>query len=321
MSMSLIDQLIERIIEMKAPIVVGLDPSICNIPDVYKSKHLNLQDGMKAVGNAIYDFNKDVIDVVASYVPAVKPQIAYYEAYGIYGIMAFYKTVQYAKKKGLIVIEDGKRNDIGSTAQAYADGHLGRSDNLKGFKESAFDVDFLTVNPYLGSDGLNPFVDVCRNNNKGIFVLVKTSNESSGEFQDKILKNNKTVFELVADYVCMKSKEDIGKYGYSSVGAVVGATYPEQAATLRDKMKNSFFLVPGYGQQGGTADDVISCFHDNGLGAIINSSRGILYSYKNKYSVPDITKKEFKNEIEIAIKEMQEDILYTLRKKYTNMIY
>lgn len=319
--MNMIDQLIEKIVELKSPIVVGLDPNINSIPDVYKKKYYQMKDGMRAVGNVIFDFNKDVIDVVADYVPAVKPQIAYYEAYGVYGIIAFQKTVQYARKKGLIVIEDGKRNDIGSTAQAYADGHIGSSVNLHGVKEKGFDVDFLTVNPYLGSDGIEPFIKVCHDNNKGIFVLVKTSNNSSGEFQDQLVGENRAIYELVAEYIRDNAANNLGKYGYSSIGAVVGATYPEQATVLRNIMKNSFFLVPGYGQQGGTAEDVLPCFNEDGLGAIINSSRGILYSYENKYSAKDVTKRQFKNEIKIAVIKMQEDILSTLRCKYGKLLY
>lgn len=319
--MNIMDHLIERIKELKAPIVVGLDPDINNIPDVYKRKYYDMKDGMKAVGNTIYDFNRDLIDVVSNYVPAVKPQIAYYEAYGMHGVIAFNKTVQYAKEKGLIVIEDGKRNDIGSTAQAYANGHIGVSNNLLGVKERGFDVDFLTVNPYLGSDGVNPFIKVCHENNKGIFILVKTSNKSSGEFQDRLVDNSKTVYELVAEYVNSNAEINMGQYGYSAIGAVVGATYPEQATVLRNMMKKNFFLVPGYGAQGGTAADVIPCFNKDGLGAIVNSSRGILYSYINNYSIQSITKKQLKNEVEKAVKKMQNEILSELRKTYCDMEY
>lgn len=211
----------------------------------------NNANPLSAVAEVIYKFNCDIIDTVAELVPAVKPQMAFYEKYGSYGVTAFEKTVAYAKSEGLVVIKDAKRNDIGNTAKAYADGHLGIVETLDGSYTSAFDVDFLTVTPFLGSESLNPFVDVCKKNNKGTFVLVKTSNISSGEIQDVITKKGISISQRIAKYVAEQTEFFVGKYGYSSIGAVVGATYPEEAVTLRKIIPKSYFLVPGYGVQGG----------------------------------------------------------------------
>jgi len=312
----IIDRLIEGIISKKSPIVVGLDPNIEYIPDIYKCPYADMNDGLEAIGNVIFDFNKDVIDCIYNYVPAVKPQIAYYELYGMSGLQAFYKTVKYAKEKGLVVIEDGKRNDISETATAYAKGHLGTVTDLNGLKIKPFDVDFLTVNPYLGSDGLTPFVEICKEHDKGIFVLVKTSNKSSGEFQDKIC-NGRPLYEFVADYVNQQADSYVGKYGYSPVGAVVGATYPQISQSLRSLMPKSFFLVPGFGAQGGNPQDVMECFNSDGLGAIINSSRGIIYSYSDKYDV-SVSRDEYINSVRVSVLDMKETILDELKKKYKN---
>ena len=312
----IIDQLIEGIISKKSPIVVGLDPNIEYIPDIYKCPYADMNDGLEAIGNVIFDFNKDVIDCIYNYVPAVKPQIAYYELYGMSGLQAFYKTVKYAKEKGLVVIEDGKRNDISETATAYAKGHLGTVTDLNGLKIKPFDVDFLTVNPYLGSDGLTPFIEICKEHDKGIFVLVKTSNKSSGEFQDKIC-NGRPLYEFVADYVNQQADSYVGKYGYSPVGAVVGATYPQISQSLRSLMPKSFFLVPGFGAQGGNPQDVMECFNSDGLGAIINSSRGIIYSYSDKYDV-NVSRDEYINSVRVSVLDMKETILDELKKKYKN---
>ncbi len=288
---SVIDRLLEKIDEKQTPCIVGLDPVIGKIP-----KHLIKGNSFKDVGNAFREFNFAIIDAIYDLIPAVKPQMAFYEKYGTEGVKAFKDTVDYAKSKGLIVIEDGKRNDIGSTAQAYADGHLGvvQTDSLS---LPSLDVDLLTVNPYLGSDGIKPFIEVCKEYGKGIFILVKTSNPSSGEFQDKFLEvteeenielnqlgvsiDNKTqLYNIVALQVNRHAQNLKGKRGYSPIGAVVGATYPGQAETLRKIMPNSFFLVPGYGAQGGTADNVVPCFNSDGYGAVVNSSRGIIYAYQ-----------------------------------------
>lgn len=320
--MLFIDKLIERIIELKAPIVVGLDPILDMIPNVYKTGYDNENDCFKTPGSVIFDFNKDIIDAIANYVPAVKPQIAYYEAYGIDGLIAFQKTVQYAKEKGLIVIEDAKRNDIGSSAQAYANGHLGHSISVDGKQEIAlFNVDCMTVNPYLGSDGVEPFIDVCDSHNKGIFVLVKTSNSSSGDFQDKMYNDGTTLYETVAEYVSGVAEKRKGKFNYSSIGAVVGATYPKQSTKLRRIMKSSYFLVPGYGKQGGDAKDVLPCFDVNGLGALVNSSRGILYSYLDKYDISTVSRQQLCEEVILSVQVMRDDIVGCLRENYTDMYY
>lgn len=238
---------------------------------------------LEGAADAIWQFNKGIVDATYDIIPAVKPQIAMYEQFGIPGLIAFKKTVDYCKEKGLVVIGDIKRGDIGSTSTAYAVGHLGKVQ--VGYNTYAgFDEDFVTVNPYLGTDGVKPFVDVCKEENKGIFVLVKTSNPSSGEFQDKIV-DGKPLYELVGRMVDTWGSEVIGKSGYSAVGAVVGATYPEMGRVLRDIMPKSYILVPGYGAQGGKAKDLVHYFNEDGLGAIVNSSRGIIAAYKqDKYA-------------------------------------
>lgn len=296
------DRLLAEIDKKQTPCIVGLDPTLEMIPE-----HRVEGDSFKEVADTFTVFNFDIIDAVADLVPAVKPQIAFYERYGTEGIRAFKSTVDYARSKGLVVIEDGKRNDISSTALAYAEAHLGFVKTPSG-TEPSFNLDLLTVNPYLGSDGLRPFVDVCREHGKGIFILVKTSNPSSGELQDRlvrmtpheraglerlgvIVKDDSTeLYNLVALQVDRYAQECKGRRGYSSIGAVVGATYPEQAAVLRKIMPNSFFLVPGYRAQGGTAETAASCFNDDGYGAVINSSRGITAAYKEKGTPEDHAK-------------------------------
>ena len=315
--MIIIDRLIKGIIAKKSPIVVGLDPNIEYIPDIYKQPYTDMDDGLDAIGNTIFDFNKDIIDCIHDYVPAVKPQIAYYELYGLSGLKAFYRTVRYAKERGMLVIEDGKRNDISETALAYANAHLGSIKDLKGLQKKPFDVDFLTVNPYLGSDGLNPFVETCKEYDKGIFVLVKTSNKSSGEFQDQICKD-RPLYEFVADYVNLQANSYIGQYGYSSIGAVVGATYPQHSQSLRSLMPKSFFLVPGFGAQGGSQQDIVHCFNKDGLGAIINSSRAIIYSYSNQYDAASVNKDNYISSVKNSVLNMQETILNELKIKYGN---
>jgi len=313
------DKLLNEIDKKKNPCVVGLDPIIEKIP-----KHLIKGDSLRDVARAFTLFNIEIIDAVADLVPAVKPQIAFYEKYGFEGFKAFQDTVNYAKSKGLIVIEDGKRNDISSTSQAYADGHLGMV-KTRSSKKPSLDVDLLTVNPYLGSDGLDPFVNVCKEYGKGIFILVKTSNPSSGELQDKLitinddelkelrtlgidLKTNQTeMYNLVALHVNKYAQTIKGKRGYSSIGAVVGATYPQQAETLRKIMPNSIFLVPGYGTQGGNAKDLTNCFNKDGYGAVVNSSRGIIFAYE-KYAEPE----KFAEHARTATQLMIEDICAAL---------
>ena len=292
------DRLLDEIDRKRNPCVVGLDPVIEKIP-----RQLLKGDSFSDIAQAFARFNIGIIDAIADLVPAVKPQVAFYESYGFEGFKAFKDTVDYARSKGLIVIEDGKRNDIGSTSRAYSDGHLGRVGPLSS-KKPSLDVDLLTVNPYLGSDGLTPFVDVCREYGKGIFILVKTSNPSSGELQDRSvtitdaeltelralgidLKVNQTeMYNLVGLQVNRYAQQLKGKRGYSSIGAVVGATYPAQAEILRKIMPDSIFLVPGYGMQGASAKDLVNCFNDDGYGAIVNSSRGIIYAYE-KHEEPE----------------------------------
>ncbi len=276
-----IDRLIDEIKKKNNPSVIGLDPKIEYVPGYIKDSFFNeFGATFEGAAQAIIEFNTRLIDAICDIVPAVKPQLAYYEMYGIEGIKAFDETVKYAKKKGLLVIADGKRNDIGSTAQAYSAAYLGNTP-IEKEKHKAFDADALTVNPYLGIDGIKPFIDDCANNDKGIFVLVKTSNPSSGQLQDLKTESGKAIYETVAEYVAEWGETVKGKYGYSSVGAVVGATYPEQAKVLREIMKNAYILVPGYGAQGGTAKDAAASFNKDGLGAIVNASRSVMCAYKS----------------------------------------
>ena len=280
----MIDRLVENIKKTNAPIVVGLDPMLAYVPEHIKTEaYREYGETLEGAADAIWQFNKGIVDATYDIIPAVKPQIAMYEQFGIPGLIAFKKTVDYCKEKGLVVIGDIKRGDIGSTSTAYAVGHLGKVQ--VGYNTYAgFDEDFVTVNPYLGTDGVKPFVDVCKEENKGIFVLVKTSNPSSGEFQDKIV-DGKPLYELVGRMVDTWGSEVIGKSGYSAVGAVVGATYPEMGRVLRDIMPKSYILVPGYGAQGGKAKDLVHYFNEDVLGAIVNSSRGIIAAYKqDKYA-------------------------------------
>ncbi len=232
---------------------------------------------MKGAAEAIWQFNKEIVDHTYDLIPAVKPQIAMYEQFGVEGLIVYKRTVDYCQEKGLLVIGDVKRGDIGSTSAAYATAHLGHV-QVGSQKLSGFDTEFATVNPYFGTDGVKPFVDVCNQDDKGIFVLVKTSNPSSGEFQDQLV-NGKPVYELVAEKVMEWGAMSMDGE-YSNVGAVVGATYPEMSRILRKLMPHTYFLVPGYGAQGGTAEDLKYCFNEDGLGAIVNSSRGIIAAYK-----------------------------------------
>ena len=273
------DRLLEAIEKKQNPSVVGLDPRLKQIPSFIKEEQIAKSGRtFEAAADSIFEFNKKIIDAVKDDVPAVKPQMAFYENYGAQGVRAFQQTVEYSKKAGLLVIEDAKRSDIGSTAQAYADGHLGRVD-LFGEEKPNHDVDCMTVNAFLGTDGVQPFIDMIKKYGKGIFVLAKTSNPSSGEIQD-LKAEGKTIYEVMGDLVNKWGEGTEGSRGYSSVGAVVGATYPEQAVTLRKLMAKSIFLVPGYGAQGGGADDVIPSFNKDGFGAIVNSSRGIIFAYE-----------------------------------------
>ena len=261
--------------------MVGLDPMLSYIPEhIQKKAFAEYGETLEGAAEAIWQFNKEIVDKTYDLIPAVKPQIAMYEQFGIEGLKAYKKTVDYCKSKDLVVIGDIKRGDIGSTSVAYAVGHLGKV-QVGSKTYAGFDEDFATVNPYLGSDGVKPFIDVCKQENKGLFILVKTSNPSSGEFQDQKI-DGKPLYELVGEKVAQWGEEHMGESGYSYVGAVVGATYPEQGEILRKVMPKSFILVPGYGAQGGKGKDLVHFFNEDGLGAIVNSSRGIIAAYKQE---------------------------------------
>ena len=276
----MINTLVEKIKKLNAPIVVGLDPKLQFVPGFIQKKAFEeYGETLEGAAHAILEFNKGIIDTTYDLIPAVKPQIAMYEQFGIPGLKAFKETVDYAKSKGLVVIGDIKRGDIGSTSEAYAVGHIGKV-KIGSQSIAPFDEDFVTVNPYLGTDGVKPFVDVCKENDKGIFVLVKTSNPSSGEFQDQKIDGT-PLYELVGKQVA-KWGEDFMGDEYSNIGAVVGATYPEMGKILRNIMPKTYILVPGYGAQGGTAKDLKPFFNEDGLGAIVNSSRGIIAAYKQE---------------------------------------
>lgn len=301
----MINKLIEDIKKTKAPIVVGLDPMLNYIPKHIQDKAFNeYGETLKGASEAIWEYNKKIVDAVYDLIPAVKPQIAMYEQFGIEGLVAFKKTVDYCKSKGLVVIGDIKRGDIGSTSEAYAVGHLGKV-KIGSKTISPFDEDFVTVNPYLGTDGIKPFVDVCREEKKGLFILVKTSNKSSGEFQDRLI-DGRPLYEYVGEKVNEWGKDCMGD-SYSYIGAVVGATYPEMGKVLRRVMPKSYILVPGYGAQGGKAEDLVHYFNDDGLGAIVNSSRGIIAAYKQeKYE--KFGAEHFEEASRAAVIDMIEDI-------------
>ena len=276
----MINKLTEKIKKTHAPICVGLDPMLSYVPkQVQETAFKEYGETLEGAAEAIWQFNKAIIDATYDLIPAVKPQIAMYEQFGIPGLVAFKKTVDYCKEKDLVVIGDIKRGDIGSTSSAYAVGHLGKVQ--VGTKEYAgFDEDFATVNPYLGSDGVNPFIDICKKEKKGLFILVKTSNPSSGEFQDQLI-NGRPLYELVGEKVAQWGADCMGDE-YSYIGAVVAATYPEMGKVLRKIMPKSYILVPGYGAQGGKGKDLVHFFNEDGLGAVVNSSRGIIAAYKQE---------------------------------------
>ena len=277
---TMIQKLIEKIQKTKAPICVGLDPMLNYISEyILKKSFREFGETLEGAADAIWNFNKEIVDHTWDLIPAVKPQIAMYEQFGIEGLKAYKKTVDYCKSKDLVVIGDIKRGDIGSTSAAYATGHLGKV-QVGSKTYAGFDEDFATVNPYLGSDGVKPFIDVCKQEKKGLFILVKTSNPSSGEFQDQLI-NGKTLYEMVGEKVAQWGEDHMGD-SYSYIGAVVGATYPEQGEILRKVMPKSFILVPGYGAQGGKGKDLVHFFNEDGLGAIVNSSRGIIAAYKQE---------------------------------------
>ncbi len=308
----MINRLVSRIRETGAPIVVGLDPMLSYIPEQILEKAFSeCGETLEGAAQAIWEFNREIIDNTCDLIPAVKPQIAMYEQFGLEGLKAFEKTVKYCKEKGLVVIGDVKRGDIGSTSAAYATAHLGKV--TVGTKRiAAFDEDFATVNPYLGSDGVKPFVKVCREEKKGIFVLVKTSNPSSGEFQDRLI-DGRPLYEHVGEKVAEWGEECMGD-SYSYVGAVVGATYPEMGKILRKIMPKAYILVPGYGAQGGKGADLVHFFNADGLGAIVNSSRGIIAAWQQeeygKYGA-----EHFGEASRAAVLDMREDIAQALGKR------
>ncbi|MEI3521346.1 orotidine-5'-phosphate decarboxylase [Laedolimicola intestinihominis] len=302
----MIDKLIAKIQKTGAPIVVGLDPMLNYIPEhIQKKAFAEYGETLEGAAEAIWQFNKEIVDKTYDLIPAVKPQIAMYEQFGIEGLKAYKKTIDYCKSKDLVVIGDIKRGDIGSTSAAYAVGHLGKV-QVGSKCYVPFDEDFATVNPYLGSDGVKPFIEVCKEENKGLFILVKTSNPSSGEFQDQLV-NGRPLYELVGEKVAQWGEEHVGQSGYSYIGAVVGATYPEMGATLRKLMPKTFILVPGYGAQGGKGKDLVNFFNEDGLGAIVNSSRGIIAAYKQeKYA--KFGAENFGDASRAAVEDMVADI-------------
>ncbi|MCC8101579.1 MAG: orotidine-5'-phosphate decarboxylase [Clostridiales bacterium] len=328
----MIQKLIKNIRKTNTPIVVGLDPMLSYIPEqIQKAAFAEYGETLEGAAEAVWQYNKKIVDAVHDLIPAVKPQIAMYEQFGVPGLTVFKRTVDYCKEKGLVVIGDVKRGDIGSTSAAYATAHLGQV-SVGSQKLTPFGEDFATVNPYLGTDGIKPFLDVCREEKKGIFILVKTSNPSSGEFQDRriagsseasILSNTdksdlagaagKPLYEMVGEKVAEWADTCMGDT-YSYVGAVVGATYPEMGKVLRRVMPKSFILVPGYGAQGGKAEDLVHYFNEDGLGAIVNSSRGIIAAYKQeKYA--SYGAEHFAEASRAAVMDMIRDINHALEQR------
>ncbi len=301
----MINRLVENIKKTGAPIVVGLDPMLNYIPkQVQENAFEEFGETLEGAAEAVWQFNKEIVDKTCDLIPAVKPQVAMYEQFGLPGLAAFKKTVDYCQEKGLVVIGDIKRGDIGSTSAAYAAGHIGKV-QVGSKSYIPFGEDFITVNPYLGSDGINPFLKVCKEEKKGMFILVKTSNPSSGEFQDRLI-DGRPLYELVGEKVAAWGEEAMGE-SYSYVGAVVGATYPEMGKTLRKIMPKAYILVPGYGAQGGKGKDLVHFFNEDGLGAIVNSSRGIIAAYKQeKYA--KFGPEHFGDAARAAVEDMVSDI-------------
>lgn len=301
----MINKLVKKIQQTKAPIVVGLDPMLDYVPEHIKARSFKeFGETLEGAADAIWQFNKEIVDKTWDLIPAVKPQIAMYEQFGIPGLAAFEKTVAYCQEKDLVVIGDIKRGDIGSTSAAYATGHVGRI-RVGSREYTPFHEDFVTLNPYMGIDSIKPFIDVCREEKKGMFILVKTSNPSSGDFQDRMV-DGRPLYEWVGEKVAEWGEDFMGE-SYSYVGAVVGATYPAMGKILRKIMPKSFILVPGYGAQGGTAGDLVHYFDENGLGAIVNSSRGIIAAYKqDKYAA--FGPEHFADASRAAVEEMRKDI-------------
>ena len=301
----MINKLIAKIQKTQAPIVVGLDPMLDYIPAHVKEKAFaEFGETLEGAAEAIWQFNKEIVDKTYDLIPAVKPQIAMYEQFGVEGLKAYQRTVDYCHSKDLVVIGDIKRGDIGSTSAAYASGHLGKV-QVGSKCYTAFNEDFATVNPYLGSDGVKPFLEVCREEGKGLFILVKTSNPSSGEFQDRLI-DGRPLYELVGEKVAQWGREHMGD-SYSYIGAVVGATYPEMGKILREIMPKTFILVPGYGAQGGKGKDLAHFFNEDGYGAIVNSSRGIIAAYKQE-AYAAFGAEQFGDASRAAVEDMAKDI-------------
>lgn len=303
----MIDQLIRSIQQKNNATVVGLDPRLNFVPEHIKEEAYGEHGKtLKGASEALLQFNKIIIDNVHDLIPAVKPQIAMYEQYGVEGIKAYLETISYAKEKGLLIIGDIKRSDIASTAMAYSDGHIGRVQ----VEDEAYEVyqeDFITLNPFLGFDSIEPYMDNCKNYDRGLFLLVKTSNPNSGEIQD-LLVDGTPIYTKVGELVDKWGREALGESGYSRVGAVVGATHPKQSKELRKVMPRTFFLVPGYGAQGATAEDLAGCFNLDGLGAIVNSSRGIIAAYTKEPYKNKFTSKEFGLAAREAVIAMRDDL-------------
>lgn len=308
------DELVRKIAEMENPTVLGLDPKLDYIPDFIKeyAEQIFPEEAAKATAKALWLFNKAIIDSTCDIVPAVKVQYAYYEMYGIEALKTMLLTIRYAQKKGMLVISDAKRNDIGSTATAYAEGILGNTDLLLGENMPMTGSDAVTVNPYLGIDGVKPFIDVAKREGKGVFCLVRTSNPSAGDFQDLKLGDGRMVYEAVAAKVNEWGEELIGEEGFSSLGAVVGATWPEQAVQLRKAMPKAIILVPGYGAQGASADDAVASFTADGKGSIVNASRSIMTAWKKN---SDLKPEEFATAARLEAEDMKNKLNAALKNR------
>ena len=299
-----IDKLIEKIKETGNPTVMGLDPRFEMLPECVTNKYPKTLEG---VAEAIIEYNKALIDATYDIIPAIKPQIAFYEMFGIPGMKAFEETCKYAKEKGMIIIADIKRGDIGSTAAGYSNAYLGKT-KIGDIEQSIFDVDFVTVNPYMGTDCVKPFIEDCKKYNKGLFILVKTSNPSSGELQDIKLESGEEVYTNVAKLVEKWGEELIGEYNYSSIAAVVGATYPKQLEDIRKTAPHTFFLIPGYGAQGGKTEDIALGFDDNGLGGIVNASRSLMCAYKSDRWKNEFEEKDYAKATRAEALRMKEEL-------------
>ena len=305
------DKLINKIKETNNPTVIGLDPRYEMIPECIRSKY---EENLEGVAKAIVEFNKALIDEIYDVIPAVKPNVAFYEMYGLEGMKAFEETCKYAKEKGMLVIADIKRGDIGSTAKAYSNAFIAKT-KIGEKEESIYDVDFVTLNPYLGVDGIKPFIEDCKKYGKGAFIIDKTSNPSSGELQDLRLETGEEIYTKVAKLVEEWGKDLIGEYGYSSISTVVGATYPKQLEALRKVAPHTFFLIPGYGAQGGKAEDIALGFDENGIGGIVNSSRGLMCAYKSDLWKDKYTEEEFAKATRAEAIRMRDELNSAINQK------